>query len=150
MPSSSPVEVADRMSRQRARFTGLLAIIFIALQCLDAPHFANLPGDGVARRWGWAVFAAVLLINLGTGGGLLLGKGLRALLNDEVTRMNRNTALATGYWMAMITALAVFAADATGLSGFSAQQALHIVITASVATGLLAFSTLELRAHRDA
>ena len=150
MSSRPPIERADWLSRKRAWFIGVMAILFIVLQVFAGPHFSVQPGDGVARRWGWAVLAAILLLNLGTGGGLMLGRQLRALLNDEVWAANRNKALATGYWMAMIIALAVYMSVLYGLVELSAMQVLHIVVTASVATAMFAFSSLELRAHRDA
>lgn len=150
MPSQSPVDVADRLSRKRAWFMGFATIFFIITEVLNGPHFAVQPGDGVGRRWGWALFAVVLLLNLGTGGGLLLGREVRRLINDQVWAANRNKALATGYWMGMIVALAVYMVVLYGVVAISAMQALHIVVTASVATAMFAFSSLELRAHRDA
>jgi hypothetical protein len=150
MSSQSQVERADHLSRKRAWFIGAATILFIVTEVINGPHFTPQPGDGVGRRWGWALFAIVLLLNLGTGGGLLLKREVRRLVNDEVWAANRNKALATGYWMGMIIALAVYMGVLYGLVAVSAMQALHIVVTASVATAMFAFSSLELRAHRNA
>ena len=45
---------------------------------------------------------------LATGGGLLLSRSVRAILNDELTLANRARAIQAGFWTAMAATLALY------------------------------------------
>jgi len=69
-------------------------------------------------------------------------------MNDDVTRENNRTAIAAGFWTAMLTALGLYWIPC--VDQYSAREAIRIVVTLGVVASLLVFSYLELRAHRDA
>ncbi len=147
MNDETPVEIADRISRKRARMWGALAIIFMAGQAAFAPW------TGPARLihvkpWLWIAFCLFTLANLATGGGVMLSSKVRALLNDEVSASHRQRAMATGFWVAMAMGLTIFV-----LSHFdpmTAQEGAYLTVTFSLASALITFAVLERRAHRDA
>jgi hypothetical protein len=144
------IEIADRMSRRRAVVVAAAAIIFLAVQGVSHPSFTDGVADARATRmdW-WAVNVLVLLAALATGAsGLLNPRGLRALVNDEVSRDHLRTSITLAYWLAMAIAMTLYFLPA--FRGRSAQEAVYTIVTPSVASALLAFSFLELRAHRDA
>jgi len=139
--SKDPVEIADRQSRKRAILLGLCGIAFLVVQAL-----ATRPHQGESALWTFT--AALYLLLLATGGGLLTRTKIRALMNDDVTRENHRTAVAAGFWAAMLTALGFYWVP--GADQHSAREAIRIVVTLGVVASLLAFSYLELRAHRNA
>ncbi len=119
----------------------------IQIASLFANGFARTDSIRVAGLTGWALNAILLLFVLATGGSLVQGWKVRSLLNDELTREHRRTAIVAGYWVAMVSAVIVYAAP--GLRELSAREATYLIVTLSVVTPLLAFSYLEYRAHRD-
>jgi cation transport ATPase len=143
MQSKSPVELADQASRKRAIAVAIAAAVFLMIQFVTRP----LPGSN-PRLIMWAVNAAALLPLLFTGGGLIQKREIRALMNDDVSRANYKSAVGIGYWTAMIVAMGLYAF--VGDSGVTAREAIYFIVTPSVGFALLAFSWLELRAHRDA
>lgn len=149
MQPTEIVEAADRMSRKRAIVVAVAAAAFLAIQVVLRPFFAG--GADPANHTQinlWAINAIVLLLGLATGGGLLNRRALRTLVNDEVARANRQTAVAAGYWVAMAMAMGLYllhlARDLTG------REAVYIIVTSSLVVALFAFAWLEYRAHRDA
>jgi hypothetical protein len=150
MQSKSPVEIADRMSRTRALIVAIATFVFLAIQFLTRPFFGTDPESAshLTRQVMWAVNAGVLLLLLGTGGGLLNNRQIRALINDEVSRANYRTSAVTGFWVAMATAFAVYLVPA--FESFTARETIYVVVTATVVVSLLLFAYLEHRAHRDA
>jgi hypothetical protein len=148
MQSGSPVEIADRVSRKRATIVAAGSIVFVLAQLAWIPFFGG-PDTTVylTRRVLWAVNVVGLLLLLATGGGLLNSSQIRALVNDEVSRSNSRTSANAGFWVAMITAMGMYLIPA--FQSLSAQEIIHIIVSASVAAALLLFSYLEYRAHRD-
>ena len=141
MDSKNPVEVADRLSRKRAIIIALAAIAFHVAQLL-----ATRPHRGQTALWTFQ--SALLLLLLATGGGLLHQTKIRSLMNDDVSREHHKTAVAAGFWTAMITALVFYWVP--GVDAHTAREAIQLVVTMGIATALLVFASLELRAHRDA
>jgi len=140
MRSSDAVR-ADHISRKGAMIMTLGAVVLVAT-CL-----LNLADDHIGvtplRASAWGIMMLLWLIVLGTGGGLLLSRRLREIMNDELTQQNRGRAIQTGFWMAMAATLAVY-----GLSfvlPVPVRQALNLVATAAIASGLLRFAWLQLR-----
>ena len=150
MQGKSPVEIADQVSRRRAIAVALAAGVFLIIQVVTRPVFNNDPETAahLSRVVMWAVNAAALLLLLFTGGGLVQKKEIRALVNDEVTRAHYKSAVGVGFWLSMIIAMGLYAF--AGDSSFTAREAIYLIVTPSVCVALLAFSWLELRAHRDA
>lgn len=145
----SPVEVADKVSRKRALAVAIAAGVFLLIQVVTRPVFNSEPDTAhLSRLIMWALNAAALLLLLYTGGGLMQKREIRALVNDEITRVNSRSAVNVGYWIAMSIAMGLYAL--AGYRDLTAREAIYLIVTPSVGIALLAFSWLELRAHRDA
>jgi MFS family permease len=140
METRSAVEIADRLSRKRAVLIALAAVAFAVAQLL-----ATRPQIGELVLWCWSL---VLLLLIATGGGLLHQTKIRALMNDEVSRDHYRTAVAAGFWAAMVVALVFFWLP--GVETHTARAAIQFIVTIGVTAALLVFAYLELRAHRDA
>lgn len=106
MTETEDVERADRLGRRRVRIFAVQAIIFISWQGLFFSRAAEEPMRAVdtVKISAWFVWVLALLLLLATGGNLLRGRKLRALLNDEFTRRNRAQAYVAGFWAAVISA----------------------------------------------
>jgi hypothetical protein len=146
MPTSADHELADRVTRRRARMMPLLAVFFLAGQPF---YFARnqIEIDTPVRTAIWLVWAGILLLALALAGGHFRGKAVRDLVEDEVTRANRLRAYAAGFWTAMATVFGIY-----GLSIFDniqGRESLHLIMTFSVAVALITFGALEKRALRD-
>jgi hypothetical protein len=141
-------EEAERLSMRRARALPALGIIFLAQQAsfLSMPEHAVRPVDHL-KVSAWLVLTIVLLAGLATGGGWFRSRAVRDLLNDESTRAHRQTGYVYGFWAAMGTALGIYIVNM--FEPVSGRDAVHIIITAAVATALLNFGMLERRALRN-
>ena len=145
----SPVEIADKVSRKRAFAVAIAAGVFLMIQIVTRPVFNSEPDTAhLSRLIMWALNAAALLLLLYTGGGLMQKREIRALVNDEITRANSRSAVSVGYWIAMSIAMGLYAL--AGYRDLTAREAIYLIVTPSVGIALIAFSWLELRAHRDA
>lgn len=150
MTQRSDVEVADQLSRRRARMLPALAAIFIIQQ---AAYFSDrFEGASSAMRTvdhvrigAWLLLSAVLLLALTTGGFWFKSRGVRALLDDEVTRANRASALQLGFVVTMVAALVIYAL--IRVEPVSARDTIHLLVTVGIATALVRFGMLEKRAH---
>lgn len=149
MELKQAVETADRMSRKRSVIVAIAAAAFLAVQVVARPFFvAGSEADHHTQINFWALTAAVLLLALATGGGILNRRQLRALVNDEVSRAHRQAAIVAGYWVAMATAIGLYV-----LQGFyllTGREVVYLIVTLSLLASLFSFSFLEFRAHRDA
>jgi hypothetical protein len=146
--SKSLVEVADKKSRMRAGLFAGATLVFLGVQFLTHPAFAN---DAYAHGWrfyAWAFNAALLLMCLGGGGGFLHSTKLRALIHDDVAQSHNRTACKAGFWIAMVAALAMYTVPA--FKSFTGYQVCYVIVTLGTAVALLTFSWLELRSHADA
>lgn len=146
--NESDVETADRLSRRRARLMPVMAILFLSGQAI----FAIGPDDPAravdqAKVAAWLVWALALLFLLAVGGGAFRGRKVRALMDDEATRAHRGRAYAVGFWLAVSSAIAIYAL--TAFDRVMPREAIHIIVTAAIAGALLTFGFLEHRAHRD-
>jgi ABC-type microcin C transport system permease subunit YejB len=147
MQTQSTVEIADRVSRRRAVGVAIAALVFLLVQFVARPFFGMSGTPTTTRIDMWALNAVVLLLLLGTGGGLLNRTQLRVLVNDEVSRLNYKSSVLAGFWTAMTLAMALYLLPA--VAAFTGREAIYLIVTASVVVSLLSFSWLELRAHRD-
>lgn len=145
MTSASDVEKAERIGRVRARLFALQGALFIGWQGL---FFLDTPED---RAGGidefkvalWLAWVVLLLVLLATGGGLLRGRRVRNLLNDELTRLNRLHAFAMGFWAAAGACVLLFIVNL--LQPLGGREAIHIVVSAAIGAALLTFAARERR-----
>ena len=101
------IENAERSAHARASIMALLAAVVAYNSTLGLQSAVN---DAASFRGGaWLLTVALGLVILSTGGGLMLSRRLRELMNDERTRHNRSRAFATGFFVAMLAALALYA-----------------------------------------
>jgi hypothetical protein len=148
MMTSSDIEMADRLSRRRARMLPFLAILFLTQQ---AAYFAE-PDAGMravdhVKVGAWLVLSLVLLLLLATGGSWIRPKRVRALMDDEVARANRAEAFRIGFLATMAGAIILY--FVSQFEPMSGRLAIHILVTIGIAAALLRFGFLERRAHKD-
>ena len=126
----------------------VLGMVFLAQQAsfLSMPAEAWRPADHF-KIGAWLVLSIILLVGLATGGGWLRPRAVRELINDESTRVHRQTAYSYGFWAAMGTAIGIYVVNL--FEPVSGRDAVHIIVTAGIATALLNFGMLERRALRD-
>ena len=147
MAPKSPVELADRFSRKRAWLVAATAVTFL-LNVIGRMWLDRLGDESSASVDWWLVHAVVMLAIVATGGGLMIRPRVRALMNDEVTKTHFATTMITGFWVAMVLAIAIYVIP--GLRSLSGLMVIRIVVTSSVSVALLVFAWLEIRVHRDA
>ena len=139
------IKSAERMGRKRSQIFFVLAMVFFAGQ---SAYFASSAAtrDSHARMAAWIILVVLILMLLATGGFLLRGRKVRDLLNDETSRLNRLASQALGFWVTIITALAVYVESAFEPVTFN--EGIHIIVTLGVGAALISFAVRERRAHR--
>jgi hypothetical protein len=143
----SPIEQAERYSRQRASLLPACAILLIVQQG------AFIAGGGGNGRYAmisgltWMAMAAAMIMISATGGWYLVGKPVRDLMNDEATLAARRKSHSLGFINAMITAVLLYAL--TFLKDFSAREAIVVMTAVGLASALLSFGIMERRALGD-
>jgi hypothetical protein len=147
MPPSpeSPVEQAERLGRRRARMLPILALFFVTQQ---AAFFSQPPAERAVdhvRIGAWVVLSAVILLALNSKGFWFRPKAVRDLVDDEVTRANRGTAMHWGFLAAMIAGIAIYIVQ--GATQFTTREAIHLIVSAGIVVALARFGVLERRAH---
>lgn len=148
-PSTADYETAERLGRKRARLLPLFAILFLAQQ---ATYFSGQdvnrgrPVDHL-RIAGWVAMSAVLLLVLATGGYWFRSQGVRALMNDEVTRVHRTDACRFGFFAAMIACVGLYVLSL--FEPLSGRDAIHLILSIGIAASLVRFGMLERRALKD-
>lgn len=146
---TSVAEKADYLSSRRARMLPALAVIYITQQASyitlqqDAAHRSV----NMAKISAWLVLSAVLLAALATKGFWLQSRELRALIDDEVTRANRNDAMRFGFIFAMLTCIVVY--FITMFEPVNGRDAVHIVMSDGLGAALIRWGWLERVAHRN-
>jgi hypothetical protein len=147
MKSQNAVELADWVSRRRAVGTGAVALIVLVLQVVIHPVFRS---DGWAasgwRFYAWPFNDFLLLLLLLPAAGMIWGRRVRELVNDDIAREHARRAAAAGFWIAMIGALGLYALPVSG--GLSAREAIYVVVMPASGIAVLVFAWLESRAHR--
>jgi hypothetical protein len=150
MSQRSDVEVADQLSRRRARTLPILAVIFVSQQAAYVADRYEGVSEAVrtvdhVKIGAWLILSVVLLLALTTGGFWFKSRNVRALLDDDVTRMNRAAALQLGFVATMVSALLVYVL--VSFESMSARDAIHLLVSIGLATALVRFGLLERRAH---
>ena len=137
-------DLADRLTKRRARMMPALAAVFLIQQ---VSYFSQIPGERLVdqvRIGAWVVMSAVLLAFLISGGAWIRSAAVRALMNDDVTRANRASAMQFGFVLALGGAIALYPfIDQLGLN---ARQVIHLIVSLGPAAAMLWFGMLERRA----
>jgi hypothetical protein len=147
MPTESDFEIADRLSRRRARMLPLLGIYFLAGQAVFFRQAAASEPIAQFKLSAWLVWAVVLLLALAFAGGQFRGARIHALVEDEVSRANRARGYAAGFWGGALAAIAVYLLNM--FEPVTGREAVHLILTFMVASALIRFGTLERRALKD-
>ncbi|HMG45989.1 MAG TPA: hypothetical protein VK614_00815 [Allosphingosinicella sp.] len=139
--SLSPVDQADRNSRNRGKLMAIAAVVLLALSFFGALDPAGT--TDFVRGIAWALLILLWLAMLATGGGLLVRREVRSLMNDEVSAHNRRRAIEAGFWAAMAAAIGLyFASFAWPLP---LRAGLGMLTEVAIAAALIRYAWLELR-----
>jgi len=147
MTSRTDQEMAERLSKRRARMLPVLAIFFLMQQ---TAYFSQPDTGRVVDHFrvsAWIAMSVVMLAGLTSGGFWLRPASVRALLDDEVTRAHRAKSMEAGFIAAMVAAIALY--FVTLFEPVSGREAIHLLLSVGIACALLRFAMLERRAHRD-
>lgn len=142
---STDAELADRLGRFRARMFPVLAMMFLLQQ---AAFFSNPPAERAVdhvRIGAWVAMTAVILFVLNSRGFWFRSAKVRALIDDEVTRANRTSAMHWGFVAAMLAGIVVYVVQ--GVAQFTAREAIHLIVSAGIVMALMRFGLLERRAY---
>lgn len=150
MAEQSIAQRADYLSRKRARILPVLAIIYITQQASyitmrSGPAHRSVDQIKISA---WLVLSALLLAAIATNGFWFQPREVRAMINDEVTRANREDAMRFGFVFAMLTCIAVY--FITMFQAVDGRDAVHIIMSDGLGAALIRWGWLERRAHRDA
>ena len=138
-------EEAERLSRKRAGMMPVLGVLLIVQQGIFFTDEDTHRLVDQIRTTGWLALAAVILAALVTGGYWFKSREVRALMDDDVTRANRASALTLGFVMAIATAIALYAIEAFVPGSVTTREAIHVIVTIGLFGALLRFGLLERR-----
>ena len=141
--TKSDAELADHLSRRRARMLPVLALFFIIQQ---SAYWSNPPAERAVdhvRMGAWAAMALVILFAVSTGGSWLRKPEVRAMVNDEQTRANRSAAMSAGFVASMLSGIALYVLQ--GAVQLTAGEAIHLIVSAGLIVLLMRFAMLERR-----
>jgi len=147
MTGQTEFEIAERISRRRARMFPLLGIYFIAGQAMFFNHAEEPARIAAFKLSAWLVWAVVLMLALAFAGGHFRSANIRSLVDDEVSRANRLRGYAAGFWAACAAAILLYVL--TMFEPITGREAIHLVLTFAVGGALIRFGTLERRALKD-
>ena len=145
MQSKSHSEQAERLSRRRARMMPMLAV-FVLIQQVIFFTEDGLSDVSTVKTVAWLVLAAVIVAALATGGFWLKPRAVRALMDDEVTRANRASALTLGFVVAMAMGIVLFALETFAPGSASTREVIHLIVTYGLVAAMIRFGLLERRA----
>ncbi len=142
--SAEDMALAEKLTLRRARVATLMGILFITgmATSFNVDPLAGRPQ--AVHLAAWIVWAAALLFLITAGGGLMRGKSVRALMNDDSTRDHRRSALEVGFW-AMI-ACCFFTYGISLIEPMTGRQVIRLILTVGVGAAAISFGTLERRA----
>jgi hypothetical protein len=148
MSELSNVEQAERLSRRRARLLPVLAVFYLGQQVsfFSQHGVDSAPPVNHSKIGAWLVMTLTLLVVLTTSGFWFRNPEVRAMIDDESTRMHRANAMATGFIFAMLAGIALY--FVIQFEPVSAREAIHVIISLGLGAALVRFGMLERRAHR--
>jgi hypothetical protein len=120
----------------------VMAVVLLASTALGFGSESSTMTPGF-RHGLWALMILLWLVVLATGGGLLLSRRVRSLMNDEVAVANRAKALQAGFWAAMLFGVGFYFAALQ--SPMDAPEALRLLVNLAIAAALIRYAWLELR-----
>lgn len=147
MTNGGDAAKAEELSRKRTRALPALAIIFLSQQAIYFTGSGN--GDRTVDHVhiaAWLVLSVVMLLALTTGGGWIYSRSVRRLANDEATRAHRDDSFRLAFLISMAACIALYVV--TLFETVDGRDAIHLVLTAGIASALLRFAYLERRASR--
>ena len=137
------VEVADRKSRLRA-----FGFLFLAgLTCAVMVLVRYRHGDDFTQGLWFGLLVGCAFNLLPIKRWLRPNNAVVRLLDDEGTRENRRFSCTVGFWAAIAAALLLGLASHSN-PAVGADAVGEVVATAGIASAMLAFAILELRAAR--
>jgi protein-S-isoprenylcysteine O-methyltransferase Ste14 len=145
--SAEEMALAEKLTRRRARMCIILGLFFIATMASSLGVDVPTSRPETVKIAAWIVWAAMLLFILATGGGLLRGKTVRALMNDDSTIDNRRRAMVAGFWATVASAFALYAISL--IEPVSGREAIRLLLSAAVGASIIGFGKLELRSLRN-
>jgi hypothetical protein len=140
--TASDIEQAERHSRSRALIMAVMAVVLLPLGLFGFGDEASSMAP-MLRHAMWGITILFWLLILATGGWLQLSRSVRSVMNDEGALAHRGAALQTGFWTAMILALAIYFASLQW--AVSLREGLRILTDLTIAAALLRYAWLELR-----
>ena len=143
--TKSDADLADRLGRFCARMFPVVAVMFLIQQMA---FFSNPPAERAVdhvRIGAWVVMTAVILFVLNSRGFWFRPAKVRAMIDDEVTRANRTSAMHWGFVAAMLAGIVVYVAQ--GVTQFTAREAIHLIVSAGIVMALMRFGLLERRSY---
>ena len=123
----------------------VLAIMFLIQQMA---FFSNPPAERAVdhvRIGAWVAMTAVILFVLNSRGFWFRPAKVRAMIDDEVTRSNRTSAMHWGFVAAMLAGIVVYVVQ--GVTQFTAREAIHLIVSAGIVMALMRFGLLERRSY---
>jgi hypothetical protein len=138
----SDIETAERHARTRSLIMAVMAVVLLILGLLGWSDDSSGMSP-MLRHAMWAITILFWLLILATGGWLKLSRDVRRLMNDEVALAHRAAALQTGFWTAMLLALAIYFASLQWT--ISLREGLRILTDVTIAAALIRYAWLELR-----
>lgn len=145
--TSKQMDLAEKLTLRRARGSLALGILFLTSMATSLKADIGDSRPATVHIAAWIVWAAALLMLVAAGGGLLRGKVVRGLMNDDTTIENRRTALITGFWAIILCAFILY-----GVSFFeqiSGRVAIRLMLSVAVGAAAIRFGILERRALRS-
>ena len=143
--TQSDVELADQLSRRRARMLPVLGLFFIMQQ---SAFWSNPPAERAVdhvRIGAWVLLTGVILFTLSTNGFWFRSAKVRAMIDDELTRANRTGAMHWGFVAAMLAGMLVYVVE--GVTQFTAREVIHLIVSAGIVMALVRFGLLERRGY---
>ena len=143
--NKSDAELADQLSRRRARMLPVLGLFFIMQQ---SAFWSNPPAERAVdhvRIGAWVLLTGVILFTLSTNGFWFRPVKVRAMIDDELTRANRTSAMHWGFVAAMIAGMLVYVVE--GVTQFTAREVIHLIVSAGIVVALVRFWLLERRGY---
>ena len=137
--------LAERLMKRRANALFVLSLVFTVTQ---GSFIGSNAGPSALHISTWVVMAVVLLAFFATGGGWTQTPAVRALMNDESTRVHRARATMVAFYNMMASGVVVYILGM--LKPVSGGEAAHLIMTVGIASALTAFWGFERAALRNA
>jgi cation transport ATPase len=145
--SAEEMALAEKLTRRRARVSIISGIFFLATMAKSLGVYFPADRPETFKLAAWIVWAAILLLLLGAGGGLFRGGAVRSLMNDESTLDNRRRAMVAGFWATVISAFALYAISL--YEPITGREAIRLLLSAAVGTSIIRFGILEQRSLKN-